>query len=335
MKYFNINRNVPVPFNLLRKMAKVNPIIINYHVVSDKRLPHVINLYNYRNIDSFTDDIKFLLKHYNPINLFEFMSSVMQKSIIPKNSFMLTFDDGFKELYDIVAPILTDLKMSSTIFLTKNFIDNKELGLDNKKSIIIEYLKTFNSAQIKEQILNILGNKTDVSQKIEDLILSVKYAEKQKINEISRLLKINYDRFLNENTPYLTSKNINELINAGFTFGGHSIDHPKFSELALQEQVNQAIKSVDYVCSQFNINYRVFAFPYNDFHLTKQFFNLLSPHIDISFGTNGILKDCIATNFQRIGVEKFHHSAKKTIKYHYARKVAYSCLKKDVIRRND
>ena len=75
-----------------------------------------------------------------PPHYFE-VDSVKNNTILPKNSFMITFDDGFRELYDIVAPILQEKKLTATIFLTRNYLDNAELGYDNKKSLILEQLK--------------------------------------------------------------------------------------------------------------------------------------------------------------------------------------------------
>ena len=50
----------------------------------------------------------------------------------PKNSFALTFDDGFENNMSIAAPILTDYKVPATIYVTTNFIENNEMSWIDK-----------------------------------------------------------------------------------------------------------------------------------------------------------------------------------------------------------
>ena len=39
----------------------------------------------------------------------------------PPNSFAITFDDGFENNLSVAAPLLSDLKIPLTIYITTNF----------------------------------------------------------------------------------------------------------------------------------------------------------------------------------------------------------------------
>jgi len=323
------------PFKFLRRTAKVNPLIVNYHVVSDRQLSHIKHLYRYRDSKTFTEDLGFLKKKYYPIGLREFLDSIKNNTKLPDNSVLLTFDDGFKEIYEIVAPIMADNKMTATIFLTKNFVDNKELGYDNKKSLLIERLSNTINETEKAKIIKILASHDLLKGQLTESVLDIPYMHRQRIDDISQVLNLNYSEFLKTNSPYLTSIQIKELIHQGFTIGGHSIDHPRFSELSIDDQIVQAKTSIDFVCNKYSLNYRVFAFPYNDFFVSRHFFDAISGNMDATFGTNGLMRDSAINNYQRISVEKFNRTAKETIKFHYFRKTVYSVLKKDIIVRDN
>jgi len=75
----------------------------------------------------------------------------------------------------------------------------------------------------------------------------------------------------------------------GFHFGAHSIDHPKYSTITLKEQLRQTEESMQFVQEKFQPGYKVFAFPFNDLSVSRQFYNKIFDRniLDMSFGTAG------------------------------------------------
>lgn len=325
--------HAPVLFKQLKKLAKINPLIVNYHVVSDLRLPHIINLYNYRNIKKFSEDLDFYIKNFTPIGLPEFLDHVNNNTALPKNSLLLTFDDGFREIYDVVAPILLSKNLTATIFLTSNFVDNKELGYDNKKSLLIDYLQQPANLKTYKQVCPLLNLENSNLNKIKKAVLSIKYDERTLVDKIASEINLDFNAFLSEKRPYLISEQVQELIKKGITFGAHSIDHPRFAELPIEQQINQAKSSIQFVTDNFNLHYKVFAFPYSDIRLTSTFFEKISSFVEATFGTSGLLEDQIINNFQRISVEKYRFSAKKVVRFHFVKKIIYRKMNKDMIKR--
>jgi len=247
---------------------------------------------------------------------------------------MITFDDGFREVYDFVAPILLDNKITATVFVTKNFVDNAELGYDNKKSLILEQLSLNQNINITKEIQDLLQSYELIDNDLHSSILNIPYQKRPIVDEIAKLLNLDFSEFLDQHKPYLTTSQIHELKNNGITFGGHSIDHPNFAELTPDEQINQVIDSTEFISKILQLDYKVFAFPYRDRSLPASFFNSISDTIDATFGTQGILKDSISNNYQRLTVEKSEQKAINTLKFHYMKKIIYKLLNKDIINRN-
>jgi len=324
---------IPLPIHYLRKKAGVNPLIINYHVVSNEILPHIEHIYKYRNHDHFIEDLDILAKYYQPIDLHTYLDHLKNKQELPKSAMLLTIDDGLKEIYTNMAPVLLEKKIPATIFLTKNYIDNKELGYDHKKSLLISKLNELKPNDVQKLLIQFglfEKNKLTMNQSI----INISYNNRNIVDEIANSVALNFDNYLLENKPYITSSQIKELVDNGFTIGGHSIDHAKFTELSLSDQINQAVESVDYVCNKFSVGYRVFAFPYWDGGISHEFFKLMENKVDATFGTQGMLTDPATLNHQRIGIERFSHPTKRMIKAHYFRKIIYKLLRKHIISRN-
>jgi peptidoglycan/xylan/chitin deacetylase (PgdA/CDA1 family) len=328
----SIFNKIPLPwsFSRLRKMAGVNPLVVNYHVVSDQYLPHINNIYRFRNTESFTIDLDFLSSHYKFINLPQLLTHLQKGTKLPDNALLFTIDDGLKEVHSVMAPILKKKKIEPVLFLTKNYIDNKELGYDHRKSLIINKLHELNDSKTIENKLTILFQQVKLfNNTVEDSILGIPYDQRHIVDSIARMICVDYKEFLEKQSPYLTSSDIKELVGQGFALGGHSVDHPNFRDLTLEDQLFQAKESMDFVNVNFHVNYRVFAFPYWDAGISQEFFRELGA--DATFGTQGLLSETIPNHIQRIGFERFNYPAKQSIKAHYFRKMLLSKMGRGVI----
>lgn len=319
-----------IPSSLLGWITRTSLIIPYYHMVSDDEVLHTKHLYLHKNIKQFKDDLDFLLKNFVPINLSDLMDFLKHDRALSDRAFLLTFDDGFREMHDIVAPILLEKGISATFFINSNFIDNKRICYQHKASILAEYsLKSLSQgggvlSKIDELLLKNKINPTDIKKGI----LSINYRQRDIIDEIAQLIDIDFNDYLKRNKPYMTSEQIRRLINEGFSIGAHSIDHPLYSSLSSEDQLHQTMESVKFVKERFGLEYGVFAFPHNDNGVSKKFFNeiLDSGLIDATFGTGGIIYDIVPNHFQRFSLEKPVMSAEKIIVLQYAKKL-YRLLK--------
>ncbi len=111
-----------IPISLLKKWAAPSTLLPYHHLVSDQDVLHVKHLYPYKNIRQFKKDLDLLLKYYRPVGVDEIIKSVSDRKPLPQNAFLLSFDDGFKEVNDIVAPILLAQRGCPAIFFYQSCI---------------------------------------------------------------------------------------------------------------------------------------------------------------------------------------------------------------------
>jgi peptidoglycan/xylan/chitin deacetylase (PgdA/CDA1 family) len=322
-----------IPFTFLNKVTRQNIIIPNYHIVSDEEVLHIKHLYIHRNIKQFKNDLEFFLKYFIPISLFDLIDKVKNNVAIPKNSFLLTFDDGFREMYDVVFPILKEKGIPATFFLSSALIDNKQMFYRLKASLLIEHITCMNSINCRNSIKKIIIDNGIAFNDIKTSILTIKYNKKHLLDEIAIVLGYDFKKYLKINKPFLSAVQIEELIENGFTIGAHSVDHPLYSLLSLNEQLRQTRESIRQIKERFKINYSVFAFPHMDNGVSKQYYKEMFDNlgVDISFGTSGMINDVFNNNLHRIKMENSTLPAEKIIAEEYVRKLYRIIIRKDEI----
>ncbi|MDR2206386.1 MAG: polysaccharide deacetylase family protein [Flavobacteriaceae bacterium] len=303
--------------SFLASITKKNIILPFYHAVAEQPLPHIKHLYRMKTVKEFGKDLDFLLKHFEPIDAETLHRFQSEKTSPKKPVFHLTFDDGLKEAYEIIAPILLEKGIPATFFINSEFADNKALFYRNHASLSIENLLQ------QGKLTHLL--KTE--------ILSCKYAEKDKLFQYFSQSQV--DDFLNWEKPFMTSEQIKSLHEKGFSIGAHSIDHPYFFEISPDEQLRQTLESLDFVTSVVHQKLKMFAFPFTDFEVSKTFFEAIKPHIHLSFGTAGLKDDEISFNLQRIaGEQENFKSLSAILKTEYLKYIAKFLLRKNKIHRN-
>tara|TARA_B100000886_G_scaffold292625_1_gene218520 strand:+ start:1123 stop:1851 length:729 start_codon:yes stop_codon:yes gene_type:complete len=91
------------------RKKKSNNFILMYHKILISKIYNDIFAISFK---SFTNQILFLKNRFNIVNL-----NYIDKK---ENSFSVTFDDGYDDLYYLVFPFIKKYKINITIFMTLN-----------------------------------------------------------------------------------------------------------------------------------------------------------------------------------------------------------------------
>ena len=324
-----------IPRRFWSSITRISPTIAYYHIVSDKDVPHVKHLYRFRGIEQFKKDIDVFCKSFVPVSLHDLLSSVANDSPLPVNTLLLTFDDGFSEIYHVIAPILMTKGIPATFFLTTACIDNQDLAHHNKISLLIEEFSKVESAAVKHEVSTILAKHTGETTNIPRALFKLSFQHGEAVRRIATAVGFDFHSYLAECRPYLTSDQVHKLIDWGFTIGSHSVDHPVYSSLSLDEQLYQTRTSTRFVRQRFSLTYGAFAFPHGDTGVSRAFFQKIVSEgdVDISFGTRGMVTEPIPRHFQRFSMENSPASAEQILSESYGRGVLRKLVKPRSMRR--
>lgn len=109
---------------MLRTIGTRTVTILAFHSVNyNKYLPPATNFSI--TPEEFEKKLRFL-RRYNVISMDELIDSIDSNRRPPRNSMVLTFDDGYRDNYSYAFPLLRDFNMPATIFLTSAYIGSEK-----------------------------------------------------------------------------------------------------------------------------------------------------------------------------------------------------------------
>lgn len=292
-----------LPFGVLNKCH--NEILLPfYHTVKTK---HNLtkHLFNNPTEHKFKNDMHFMLKKYKSISLKNIIDSQNSNRSKLKNRFHITFDDGFTDNYYIAMNFLKQNEIDATFFIVKDFLDNKNMFYRNKASLIIDKLNVGKSMQFHNKVKDYMISKNLYFNNMKESLLKINYVDKNHLDEIAKLCLLDFDEYLAIKKPYMTSDQINELIDHGFSIGAHSVDHRLLQELSEEDQKYQVSNSMKFIQNKFGLDYKAFAAPFNDRNIKKSLIEYLLNEniIDVFFGTQGFRKDTTSKSYPRFSMD--------------------------------
>ncbi len=274
-----------LPMEYLQKISPATTLLPYHHTVSNGALPHVRHLYPYKNVQQFTQDLDTLLKYNKPISADDLNECVIQHKPFPKKTFLLSFDDGLREVHDIIAPILEAKGVPAVFFINPAFINNSQLFLRAKASVLIHELVNAKNNELVNEYRNHFNLINASETELINILKSIRINDSTILDNLAVKTGYSFKDFLLKQQPYLTTAQLVSLKSRGFAIGGHSINHPYYEQLSLAEQLEQTIASCHYVQQQTAMKNQYFSFPFNDANLPQALFDeLKNTGINLFFG---------------------------------------------------
>ena len=285
-----------VPLTIYRALLPRAPYGFFYHAVSDHPLPHVRHLYPHKSTQAFEQDLAWLNKHSSPVGYADLEAHFSAGKRLPSNASFISFDDGFRECYDVVRPLLLKHHVPCIFFLTTDWIDNRALFFRSKISLALDALDRLSpeeQAGARKAFGARFGAPTDPLA-FTLWLKDHKEADARAVDAICETLGIHSDHFLKENQPYLTRTQVRTMQAEGFTFGAHSCNHTKFMHLAPEEQAGQIVRSCRIVAEITGADSVPFAFPFSGERVSRSMLRKLRkdhPEIGLIFDTKKLQRE--------------------------------------------
>lgn len=327
-----------IPLKLIRSISGFRDIFPFYHAVSDEDLPHLKHLYAVKTKKRFIKDLDYYLSKYEPVSMSDWYESSLGRKKLNKPAMVLSFDDGLREVCDIIVPILISKGVPATFFINPSFIGNKKLFYKYKASLIIDRLEKHD---YPVSLLELTSSRLDVSYDNKDslkkALLNVNHQDRDFLKAMAKMVEVDFKTFLKIKKPYLSKKQVLKIIDQGFEIGSHSMNHPLFASLSLEEQVQELKESLQWIKKKLKLEYKYFAFPFTDDGVDSMFFDrifsLKKPMVDMSFGTAGMKRDMYPFHFQRIPMDVTKSGARIYLKGEYIYYLLKALTGRNIIRR--
>ncbi len=323
----------PVPFRLMMNLTGQKFIFPFYHAVSDNPGAHIRHLYHVPAISQFRHELEWLLKYFAPATYDDVLKFVKTGKQPEKPCFFLSFDDGLSECHRVIAPVLKEKGIQAAFFINPSFTGNTVLSHRQKISLIIEALENSNG-KLSEAASRIFGFPVNDKVKNIEFIRKLKYQDMHVIDNLLVAFGIDIGQILGQK-PYMETKEIIELSQAGHIIGSHSMDHREFFEISEDEMERQIINSFQFIENQFGEPRKAFSFPFTDDGVPLSFFRFLARYgVEVSFGTAGLKEDSFPGHIQRIPMDDIkYRNGVMVLRTEYSYYIVKAFLGKNILRR--
>jgi len=321
MSYIKVIHNLSsiVPIRLLVDFVSPRCVHLLYHAVGEEEeLFYLKGLYDIISPECFRNDLINILTYYNPISL-EQLIQYNHTGELPSTGrfFFLSFDDGLRATAEVAVPMLLELGIPATFFINTAFVGNASFLHRFKTNLLMAAFKSDRSGKLEEMTKKFFNEHGILNKNITDVLCNLRHPQKSMIDELIQYLNLDIQKQLKEFRPYMSLTDLIRLKEQGFTIGAHSVSHPEYNLITFEEQLSQTFESVKQIERWLQPEYSVFAFPFTDAGVEKQFFSEIGKycHIDLSFGCSGIKRDKEKRHLNRIPMDNSGLRAIRRLKF--------------------
>ncbi|WP_339755317.1 polysaccharide deacetylase family protein [uncultured Winogradskyella sp.] len=230
---------------LIKFLGRNKPIfiVLNYHNFSKynnygvKRGSILETGYD----EQFGHQIQWLSKHFKFLYPEEFFENKPKKGVYV----LLTFDDGYKDNYDIAFPILKKYNSKAIFFVVTKLIGTKEWLLHDKLRYLVT-VETLTETEIENQLRQLNQGKL-IDQKYLSIV--------DNFDIPNHRLMMNWEE-------------LSEIINEGYFVQPHTHNHSMLSISPMEKQFAELNTSIEVLTNKLNHNAKYFAFPNGMFNST-------------------------------------------------------------------
>ena len=233
----------------------------------------------------FERQVNHLLDHGDPITAQDLIAAVRGEAKLPKNGFLMTFDDGYTDHFDHVYPTLERHGIKGIFFLTVGSNrDRQVLDVNRVQRLLDPSLPSEEIASKIDLALERVG--ADAGPFREKHCVFIRHDPPVK-NYIKKMLQFGLPDSIRSRTLdglieyyvagntmiaddlYMTKDQAQLLAQEGHTIGGHGLTHKRLSHLDSNEQKREIDESVSFIRSLgVDIKDWTFCYPQGDYNET-------------------------------------------------------------------
>ncbi len=285
MRRFKFFRIFKVSFYFLTTLLLApfvnRPVILCFHRIGKSSGSLLDQRVGVTDPDSFRIVISYLkMIGYHFVTLEHLISSIKASKL--ERVAVITFDDGYKDLYQNAFPILKEQNIPFTLFLTTSIVESEKLLWLHKLYIAIDKLSPAKCLDILKRYEPAENTDSALGSVIGRIIDSGAISVAEKMALVSNLadaagLDKKEERIQAERL-YLTKSELKEMQNSGLSIEVHGHEHLPPVNLNRTETEKEIRDSVSYIKQEFKGKPKFFGLPYG---LSNQYSNIAAKSLKL------------------------------------------------------
>lgn len=249
-------------------------IVLFYHLISPRELPHLRPLYRCKTPRAFAADLRFLKNRRRVLSHDEVMEYLEAGRPFPPDSALLTFDDGYRECFTEIRPLLLEHRVPAIFFVPSDLVGNRRLAYRNAAALALSRLDRIPRRRLDgtlRRLEALLGSSLSGRTAAAAALRGLGPGDGEILVRACRELGVDPEEYLKQRRPYLEEEEVRTLAADGFTIGGHSRFHTPLDGLGEAELEEEIVGSTRAVLELSGQSRAPFAFPFAGFRAPADF----------------------------------------------------------------
>ncbi len=259
-----VRNSVPPMCWVARRLVRRPPTILMYHGVSVASRPQWVGEhYKHLPVDTFAAQLRQLRQLRTVLPLSQLIEGLRSGEDL-SNTAAITFDDGYRNNVTRAAPVLADLGLPASFFLSTGYIGvDRWMWTDRLERAI-------GMAPGAEVTIPVLGRRTSLHADRARLSALRRLKEKLKttmpeiiewqVAEIEAVLGVPSGPPEGD-ARFMSWGEAGQLASAGFEIGPHSVNHPILARVGVARANKEILTSRDQIVAQLGACLPVFCYP--------------------------------------------------------------------------
>lgn len=246
--------------------------IVMYHYIRDLKYSRYKEI---KGLDHrlFREQVLYLKKNYNIIKMEDLIAAIDVGEDLPDKACLLTFDDGYKDHFDCVFPILDKYNLKGSFYPPAKVFSNREILFVNKIHFVLATVGYLNINKLLAKIYEKIDNYTaeynlNTKEYYFNKLAKPNEFDVKEIIFVKRLLQVELEKEVREkitnelfnefvsndeeafaNELYMSNDQLECLLRNGMHIGSHGYNHDWLNSLDENEQEQEIVKSINFLNS--------------------------------------------------------------------------------------
>jgi peptidoglycan/xylan/chitin deacetylase (PgdA/CDA1 family) len=232
-------------FAATRAMSAQMARILMYHNFSEGSEPDAVS------ITAIRDQLEHLCHHFCVVPLSEIVSRLRSRKAFGSRLVALTIDDGRRNFYELMFPLLRKFSLPATLFVVSSFI-NREDWIWTDKVLWLSGQPN-RPAELATQRLD------SFFRKLNQLTPEVR---SEVITQLAARMEVNIPQAPPPKFEPCTWKQLREMVDSGLVeIGSHTITHPILASISDEESWQEVVASRVQIEQAIGRKIRYFCYP--------------------------------------------------------------------------
>jgi peptidoglycan/xylan/chitin deacetylase (PgdA/CDA1 family) len=240
------------------------PVILMYHGVTREMGPGLVN-HNGKHVhaDLFRRHLQMLSRHRRVVPL-GVLIEALRKGEDAEGMVAITFDDGYLDNVECAAPLLAELKLPATFFLTTGFIGEARWAWVDRVEALLHAAAdgVFDISVLgTRERLNGIPERVELLRRIKAVLKTVPWEEAE-----ARVAELESDLRVGPQEPWGVYRfmgwgEVRKLVDAGFEVGAHTVNHAILSRVGVADAEREITASRERIVTEVGSCSPTFCYP--------------------------------------------------------------------------